>query len=252
VVKWSRDAAVLGMAMMLSAGAMGNQKKIDTATKSFSVKLGATRMIYNPDSSGGTLSVINQQDYPILVQSRVYAADKQSNAPFVVTPPLFRLDGNQQSRVRVVRTGGAFAADRETLYWMCVTGVPPKPEDVWGQDQDGKSQAPKVATLEVQLRINNCIKLMVRPASLKGDPTDQATSVTWSREGGKLKAVNPTPFFMNLKEVSVGGRKVEGLDYLPPKGEKTFTLPVGASGKVQWKIITDYGGDSREYEAALQ
>lgn len=252
---------VLGASLMLSGTAMGSQQadaatggqqKIDTATKTFSVKLGATRLIYNPESAGATLAIINPQGYPILVQSKVYAEDKQGNAPFVVTPPLFRLDGNQQSRVRVVRTGGTFAPDRETLYWMCVTGVPPKADDVWGQDKDGKSQAPKVATLEVQLRINSCIKLMVRPSSLKGDPADVATSMTWTRQGNKLKASNPTPFFMNLKELSVGGKKVEGLEYVPPKGERTFTLPAGASGKVQWKVITDYGGDSREYQAALQ
>lgn len=261
MVIWSRGAVALGVLMMLSGAAMGSQQagaaagnpqKIDTATKTFSVKLGATRLIYNPDSAGGTLAIINPQDYPILVQSKVYAEDKQGNAPFVVTPPLFRLDGNQQSRVRVVRTGGDFAPDRETLYWMCVTGVPPKADDVWGQDKDGKSQAPKVATLEVQLRINSCIKLLVRPSSLKGDPADVAPSIVWKRDGSKLKAANPTPFFMNLKEVSVGGKKVEGLEYIPPKGERTFTLPAGAAGKVQWKVITDYGGDSREYQAALQ
>lgn len=252
---------MLGISLMLSGAALGSQQigvsaesqqKIDTATKTFSVKLGATRLIYNPESAGATLAIINPQDYPILVQSKVYAEDKQGSAPFIVTPPLFRLDGNQQSRVRVVRTGGTISPDRESLYWLCVTGVPPRADDFWGQDKDGKSQAPKVATLEVQLRINSCIKLMVRPSSLKGDPTDVATSMTWKREGAKLKAINPTPFFMNLKELSVGSKKIEGLEYVPPNGERTFTLPSGISGKVQWKIITDYGGESREYQAVLQ
>lgn len=238
--------------MLLSGQALSEEQKINTSTKSFSVKLGATRIVYNPDSSGATLAIINPQDYPILVQSQVYGEDKQSKAPFMVTPPLFRLDGSQQSRVRVVRTGGNFPADRESLSWLCVTGVPPKPEDVWGQDKDGKTQAPKEATLEVQLRINSCIKLLVRPASLKGDVSDIAGQLTWKRAGNSLKAINPTPFYMNLKEVTVGNRKVEGLDYIPPRGERSFALPGGVAGQVQWKVITDYGGDSREFQAALQ
>lgn len=254
-VKFSRLVVLPGLLtglILLSGSALSEEPKINTSTKSFSVKLGATRIVYNPDSSGATLAVINPQNYPILVQSQVYGEDKQSKAPFMVTPPLFRLDGNQQSRVRVVRTGGSFPADRENLSWLCVTGVPPKPEDVWGQDKDGKTEAPKEATLEVQLRINSCIKLLVRPASLKGDVSDMGGQVTWKRVGKHLKATNPTPFYMNLKEVMVGNSKVEGLDYIPPRGERSFVLPDSATGQVQWKVITDYGGDSREFQAALQ
>ncbi|HDC4393599.1 TPA: fimbria/pilus periplasmic chaperone [Enterobacter cloacae] len=238
--------------MLISGSALSEEQKINTSTKSFSVKLGATRIIYNPDSSGATLPIINPQDYPILVQAQVYGEDKQSKAPYMVTPPLFRLDGNQQSRVRVVRTGGSFPSDRESMSWLCITGIPPKPEDVWGHDSDGKTQAPKEATLEVQLRINSCIKLLLRPSSLKGDASDSADKLSWKREGGNLKVTNPTPYYMNLKDVTVGGRKVENLDYVAPRAEKTFRLPAGGSGQVQWKVITDYGGDSRDFSAALQ
>lgn len=248
-------AVAMSAAIALVSGSAASEEKapkINTETKSFSVKLGATRVIYNPDSAGATLSVINPQDYPILVQSQVYGEDKQSKGPFVVTPPLFRLEANQQSRIRLVRTGGTFAPDRETLYWMCVTGVPPKPEDIWGQDKDGKSQAPKVATLQVQMRINSCVKLLVRPSSLKGEVSEVAGSVKWGQEGSKLKGINPTPFYMNLKEVKVGGRSVGGIDYLPPFGDRTFTIPTGGSGPVTWKVITDYGGESGEFQAALK
>ncbi|WP_348984485.1 fimbria/pilus periplasmic chaperone [Enterobacter sp. JBIWA008] len=254
-MKSSRRATLTGLTvtlMLLSGTSLAEEQKINTNTKSFSVKLGATRIVYNPDSSGATLPVINPQDYPILVQTQVYGEDKQSKAPYMVTPPLFRLDGNQQSRVRVVRTGGGFPQDRESLSWVCITGVPPKPEDVWGQDKDGKTQAPKEATLEVQLRINSCIKLFLRPSSIKGDVSDSADKLTWKRDGGHLKVINPTPYYMNLKDVKVGGRKVENLDYIAPRGEKNFSLPAGASGLVQWKVITDYGGDSRDFQATLQ
>ena len=241
-------------AMALAQGvAWGNEtpasQAIKSTTKSFTVKLGATRVIYQPGSSGSTLSVINPQDYPILVQSKAYGEDKTSDAPFIVTPPVFRLDGEQQSRIRIVQTGGTFPADRESLNWLCITGIPPKPDDAWSE---GKGPAPTEATLEVQLRINNCVKLLIRPAALKGEPTDVATSLTWRREGTRLIATNPTPFYMNLKTLTVGGKKVEGLDYIPPHDSRQFTLPSGASGSLEWTIITDYGGDSRRYQAQLQ
>lgn len=238
--------------MLLSASLKAEEQKISANTKAFSVKLGATRIVYDPQSSGATIAVINPQDYPILVQTQVYAEDKQSKAPYMVTPPLFRLDGNQQSRVRVVRTGGTYPEDRESLSWVCITGVPPKPEDVWGQDRDGRTQAPKEATLEVQLRINSCIKLFLRPSVIKGDVSDSGDKIVWKREEGRLKAINPTPYYMNVKDVKVGGRSVENLDYIPPRGERLFTFPSGAAGQVHWKVITDYGGNSREFRASLQ
>ncbi|WP_323373108.1 fimbria/pilus periplasmic chaperone [Serratia symbiotica] len=51
-------------------------------TKEFTLKLGTSRVIYHANSSGAMLSVINEQDYPILVQGKVYAEDKKSTPPF--------------------------------------------------------------------------------------------------------------------------------------------------------------------------
>lgn len=98
-------------------------QQLNSATKLFSVKLGATRVIYHAGTAGATLSVSNPQNYPILVQSSVKAADKSSPAPFLVMPPLFRLEANQQSQLRIVRTGGDMPTDRETLQWVCIKAV---------------------------------------------------------------------------------------------------------------------------------
>ena len=65
------------------------ETKIDATSKTFILHLGATRVIYNPSGNGSTLSVYNNQDYPMLVQSEVLAEDRKGKAPFVVTPPLF-------------------------------------------------------------------------------------------------------------------------------------------------------------------
>ncbi|MGQ8704273.1 fimbria/pilus periplasmic chaperone [Serratia marcescens] len=226
-------------------------QKIETKEQPFTLKLGASRVIYSPESNGSTLTVMNVQDYPMLVKSEVFGEDKKTAAPFIVTPPLFRLDGQQQSRVRIVRTGGDFAKDRETLQWLCVTGIPPKADDEWAK-KNGQAVKPSQATINVQISVSSCIKLMVRPSSVKGSPTDMASSLVWKRQGDKVKVTNPTPFYMNLRSISVGGKKVDGFEYIPPQGERTFTLPKGAAGKVEWRVITDFGGDSRPYTGELQ
>lgn len=230
---------------VIAAPLYAEEIAVPTNSKIFKLKLGATRVIYNPDASGAALSVSNQQDYPILIQSKVYMEDKKSLAPFIVTPPLFRLEAGQQTRLRIVRTGGAVVPDRESLKWLCVGGIPPKDTDVWADNEAGKSSKPVILNLEV--RAHNCIKLLVRPSGVKGTPMNAAADLTWRRQENNISVHNASPFYMNLSSVTVGGKTVKDLDYVAPFAERSFTLPEGASGKVEWKIITDVGGESRVF-----
>lgn len=228
----------------------GKEKNVDLSSKVFSLHLGATRVVYNPDLSGEKLTVINDHDYPMLVQSEVLAEDQKSRAPFVVTPPLFRLDALQSSRLRIVRTGGSFPGDRESLQWVCVKGIPPKEDDKWAEEANKSKLADKVS-LQVQLSVSSCIKLFVRPPSVKGHPEDVAGNVTWQKAGNKLKGNNPTPFYINLSELKMGGKEVKERHYIAPFSSYEYPLPAGATGRVQWQVITDCGGKSKQFGAEL-
>lgn len=246
-MKFISTVAMTAALFALSAGSLVKAagQNITTSTNSFSVKLGATRVVYSENSDGATLSLANPQNYPILVQSSVVAADKKSPAPFIVTPPLFRLEANQQSRIRVVSTGGNLPADRETLQWLCVKGVPPQ--------QAGASANNSSEThLNLQLSINTCDKLFFRPASVKGGPDDVADQLTWRRQNGALRVTNPTPFYISFSSVSLGGKPLHGAEMVAPHASETITLTGAAGGDVEWKVITDYGGESRTFRAALK
>lgn len=239
--------AVAGILLTLPACAWATPT--DTSTQSFSVSLNASRIIYDPASNGATLTVTSPQDYPILVQSVVLDEAMKDKAPFVVTPPLMRMEGQQSSRLRIVRTGGDFPSDRETLQWLCVKGIPPKADDAWAADSD--SQTGKVS-LSIQVSMNNCIKLLVRPAAVKGEPDDVANKLRFERTGQQLKAVNDSPFYMNLTTLTVDKADVQDRTYVPPFSSRTFTLPAGKTrGKVEWQIINDYGGASPVYQADM-
>ncbi|HGP2366851.1 TPA: fimbria/pilus periplasmic chaperone [Salmonella enterica] len=234
------------------SNAANEMPPVETNTQRFSVSLGTTRVIYDLDSIGQSLTVTNPQDYPILVQSRVLTGDMKSKAPFVVTPPLFRLDGQHQSSLRIVRIGGHFAKDRESLQWLCVKGIPPKEDSAWAKDKDGKPVISKKVSLNLQLSVDTCIKLLVRPENIKGHPDDVASSLSWYRQGEWLKAVNDTPFYMNLSSLKMGGINIPNMHYIAPFSSYTFPLPKSASGKVFWTIVTDYGGVSNVYQADLK
>ncbi|HAY0106628.1 fimbria/pilus periplasmic chaperone [Escherichia coli] len=225
--------------------------KIDTTSKAFILHLGATRVIYSPSGNGSTLSVVNDQDYPMLVQSEVLTEDRKGKAPFVVTPPLFRLDGLQSSRLRIIRTGGVFPEDRESLQWLCVKGIPPKSGDRWADDKN-RNKADDRVSLQLNFSVNSCIKLIIRPDAVKGHPEDVAGSVVWQKTGNTLTGTNPTPFYINLSELSVGGKQVEPRHYIAPFSTYKYDIPLNSGGNVYWKVITDYGGNSKQFEAKLK
>lgn len=219
----------------------------DVNAQLFGVDLGLSRIIYIPGSSGENVSVKNNQTYPMLVQSQVLDEDAKSKAPFITTPPLFRLEGGQVSRIRIIQTGGVFPKDREKLQWLCIKGIPPREEDKWAE-----GQIQKRSSLLVQFSVNNCIKVFVRPDVVKGHPEDVADKVTWKRKGSVLEATNPTPFYINIKELVVGGRVVESQKYISPFGKQSFDIPSSIVGEVKWRIVTDYGGESKLYTAEIQ
>ncbi|WP_370605677.1 fimbria/pilus periplasmic chaperone [Citrobacter braakii] len=229
----------------------------EVTTQPFTVKVGVSRVIYGLTSGGESISVSNLQDYPMLIQSTVLGEDRKTRAPFVVTPPLFRLDGQQQSRLNIVRTGGDFAKDRESLQWLCIKGIPPKADDAWAKGKDGKPAASEKVSINVRVSVSSCIKLLVRPDSVKsaqGD--DERLALSWRREGNKLKATNSSPRYISLSSLKVGGVAVKGVNYISPFSSSDFLL-LGEGGKesdkkVYWTVINDYGGESQVYQADIK
>ncbi|MEG0868511.1 MAG: fimbria/pilus periplasmic chaperone [Hafnia sp.] len=230
------------------------ESKIETTTQPFTVKIGVSRVIYNPEGNGETLSVSNPQDYPALIQTSVLGDDKKSKAPFVVMPPLFRLDGQQQAHLRIVRTGGDFAKDRESLQWLCVRAIPPEASDEWGRGKNGKPAASDKVSMNLRISVSTCIKLIIRPESVEGAQGDSdRQALTWQYQGGKLKVTNSSPRYMSLSSLKVGGKDIQDINYIPPLSSYDITLPNKNMGnKVQWTIMDDYGGKSPVYEADIK
>lgn len=210
-------------------------------------ELGASRLIYPAEGRGVTLSVSNHADHPFLISSSVLDESTGNDAPFVVTPPLFRLDGGQRNILTVTRTGGNFPADREALNWMCVRFIPPDADSAWnedGKDKHGKEEV----SVDVKVVSGNCIKLMVRPAAVQGSPVEMADKVTWSVKGKDLTANNPTPFYMNIGQALFNGKTIKvGRGYIPPFSEEKYALPGNEiKGTVKWSVIGDYGEEKEK------
>ena len=198
------------------------------------VVTGGTRLIYPGGKKESSLSVTNNDATPYLIQS--WVESNKGGAPFLLTPPLFRLEGEQQTRLRVIYSGG-LPENKESMFWMNIKAIP-------------SSQA-KAGANTLQIAIKTRIKLIYRPKSVQGTPEMVTEQLRWTRSGNTLQVMNPTAFYMNFAEVKVGGAEVKEANWVGPGETARFQLPGVSAGALQWKLINDYGGTGALHHANL-
>ena len=88
------------------------------------VIIGGTRVIFDGAKKEATISVDNADSAPFLIQSWIDAPEgKTDKAPFIITPPLYRLDGGQKNIERIVMTG-SLSQEQESLFWLNIKAIP--------------------------------------------------------------------------------------------------------------------------------
>lgn len=211
------------MALMLTAVSFASQA---------SVVIGGTRVIYNEDKNAAAVFIRNPEKSGMtLVQSWVEQGKKEGKAPFIATPPLFRIDPGEENMLRIVRIGGTLPKDRESVFWLNVKSIPAV---------DARQHQNNVLQLVVKSRL----KLFYRPAGLKGRPDTAYQQLSVMRNGNRLTLSNPTPYFVTLFSLMADNREIKEADMVPPKGSVSFTLTSGMPSIITWQAINDYGGIS--------
>ncbi|WCF13799.1 molecular chaperone [Edwardsiella piscicida] len=135
----------------------------------------------------------NQQSYPILVESRVMDEKSEKKSPdYIVTPPLFRLDSGQKNTISIIKVSPHFPHDIESMHWICVKSIPPTEGSAWSDNDKNSGKG----TLNVNVMVNSCIKLITRPSSLNIKDASYASALTWQQNQGALTVTNPTPILL--------------------------------------------------------
>ena len=210
---------------------------IGITTAHAGVSIGGTRVIYDGGKKEASLSVNNPDAVPYLIQSWI---ETQSNdvvkAPFIITPPLYRLDKGQRNVMRIIRAGN-LPEDKESLFWLNIKSIP--------------SAERKDNTLQIAIKTR--IKLIYRPPGLtQSTPDAQVEKLHWKANGKYIQVTNPSAYFINFNEITVAGKRIEDVTFVAPGRSTSFALPTGITGGViTYRIINDYGGISEAYHASL-
>lgn len=205
-----------------------------------SVVVTGTRVIYDASQREVTIKLNNDGAMPALVQSWIDDGDAQAGpdvatAPFILTPPIARIDSKKGQTLRVRYTGQKLSQDKESLFWLNVLEVPPSASD--GQNK-------------LKIAFRSRLKLFYRPANLPGDAVSAAGSVQWRAErsgnGWVLDCSNPSAYYVTLNQVKVAGIELKiGIDNSLVAPGQHLRLPLSASeppsGNVSYSTINDFG-----------
>lgn len=212
------------------------------------IVISGTRVIYPQSSKDVTVKMENRGTKPLLVQSwlddgRDTVNPQELKLPFIVTPPVSRIDPSKGQTVRITWTQQPLAQDRESLFWFNILEVPPKAKD-------GDSQN------VLQLAFRTRIKMFFRPDGLPGDPAIAAGNLKWSQQGTALIANNSSPYYVSMAKatITVNGKKIEVDSHtIPPLSNETIPVknaPALRGGKIEYTAINDFGG-TEKHQAAI-
>lgn len=204
------------------------------------VALGATRVIYPAGQKQVQLAVTNNDDKSTyLIQSWVENAQGQKYGNFVITPPLFSMQGKKENTLRIIdSTNNQLPQDRESLFWLNVKAIP-------AMDKSNLSEN------TLQLAIVSRIKLYYRPTSLVILPEEAPGKLSFSRHGVSLTLNNPTPYYLTVTELKAGTHPLENA-LVPPMGNVSVNFPSGVGNIITYRTINDYGAMTPLLKSVLQ
>lgn len=212
-----------------------------------SVVIGGTRVIFPAAAGEVTVRLNNNGAQPALVEAWIDAGDPAStpdtaHVPFLITPPLFRMNAGKGQSLRIVYTGQPLPTDRESLYWLNVLEVPPKPVAPAGEVQN-----------TLQFAVRSRLKLFFRPANLTGSAADAAARITWTvastGHGQALVAHNASAYYVTFSQatLTVGNSAyAAGSAMVAPGASQQLPLKdvqhaPAAGGVVDYTTVNDFG-----------
>ncbi|RDS84385.1 phytochrome sensor protein [Dyella psychrodurans] len=216
------------------------------------VVLDTTRVIYPAQEREITVKLTNQDEKsPLLVHAWIDDGNEKStpdqlHVPFLLTPPVFRIDPGKGQALRVTYlkdNDKPLPTDKESVFWLNVLEIPPKPKAVNGQQPN-----------TLQLAFRTRIKLFFRPKGLKGNAADAPGQLRWKlvTDGAEpaLVAENPSVYHVSFESVSLvaDGKDIKSdtPQMIAPGGTQRYPLkdfhPAnGAKLEVHFSSISDYG-----------
>ena len=217
------------------------------ANQDSGISLSRTRVIFLSTDNSQSIAIQNHGQRTYLVKSVVNTTPEgQEIAPFMVTPPLFRLEANTQHTLRILRLKEEkLANDKESIFYLSTIVVPSSP----------KLNESDVTTMSARISVGveNIIKLFYRPSGLSMTIEQAEDKFIFTQVDNQLQVNNPTPYYLTFYHLTLDGTPLNvrnSVSMIPPFSRVSYPVK-GEVRQVQWSVINDYGGKSKSYQATV-
>lgn len=206
------------------------------------------RYIYLENNSKGiSVSLKNNNTIPYLINASVLYNDDKSDiplleekgkkakrTPFMILPPLYRLEPSSDYTWRVRRMsdgegGQELAKDRETLFWIAFRGIPLE------ENKKGDSSSVKLTVTPTFY-----FKLLYRPHSLEQlNYKDVIKDVMVEKNNDSIVINNKSPLYMSFEYLKIGDSVIKNDNRsvtVKPFSTLSIKIPDNSKGELSWKF----------------
>ncbi|AWK40470.1 fimbria/pilus periplasmic chaperone [Photorhabdus laumondii subsp. laumondii] len=211
---------------------------ITTLSAHANIVINTTRVIYPASNKEVSVQLLNAGDQPSLVQSWIDDGDPNSTpetakVPFLLTPPVVKIDGNNGQQLRIKYISNNLPTDRESLFYLNVLDIPPVAENISDKNV-------------MQIAIRTRIKFFYRPDKLSILPKQIQQHIVLKREGSQLKLENASPYFMSIVGLKSSDTQPNLLNegtIIKPFSSHSFSTneKVKVGDKLTLAIVDDFG-----------
>ncbi|MEX6230103.1 fimbrial biogenesis chaperone [Providencia hangzhouensis] len=191
--------------------------------------------------------ILNDTDKtPYLMQSSVELLDEGSgldikenniNIPFMVTPPLHKLEaGNSYTwRVMFIGDNDKLAKDRETVYIVKYRAIPPLDKNMRENNSSIDVNTIQVLHFKVYYRPKQFANLTIE---------NEQKKISFRREGNNIIVKNNSPIYMSFESLAVNGVSVgykELFKPIKPLSEQIFISDskIRDVNTITWSVLDE-------------
>ncbi|HEJ9626736.1 TPA: molecular chaperone [Proteus mirabilis] len=197
-----------------------------------SIEINKDKFIFIESANQEIIEINNKANNDYFIQSWVTHYDKENSneIPFMVTPPLFKIEKDETFSLKIFKKDEIKERDRETLYRINIKRIP-----ILLNSDNNKNM--------LHVSINSVHNLIYRPISIEKDAKDAYKKIEFLKnKNNEFIINNPTPYFIALSSVYFNRMLiVNESKTIPPFKKYNTKKIISESGNVKWKIFNQHG-----------
>lgn len=207
-----------------------------------SIEINKDKFIYIESKNQEVISISNNTNNDYFIQSWIshYDEKNETELPLMITPPLFKLEKNENYFLKIFKIDEIEKQDRETLYRVNIKRIP-----ILSDSDKDKNL--------LHISINSVYNLIYRPRSIEKNAENAHEKIEFLKnKNNELIINNPTPYFITLMTISCNGILLNNNSKtIPPFKKHNTKNIIKENGLIKWTIIDQYGLELNTTDKAI-